>query len=68
MFINPRISRCLANERRRDLIADAEQQTLPRQLRSGSGTAEHRQPLTNRLWRRLRPVTRPRLASHQFSD
>ena len=61
MFINPQISRQLATEHRRDLIADAQQQTLPRQLRTGSGTAEHRQPLTNRLWRRVRPVTRPRL-------
>jgi hypothetical protein len=61
MFINPQISRCLANERHRDLIAGAQQQTLPRQLRTGSGTAEHRRPLANRLWRRPRPVTRPRL-------
>ena len=61
MFINPQISKQLADEHRRDLIADAQQQTLPRQLRTGSGTAKHRQPLTIRLWRRLRPVTRPRL-------
>jgi hypothetical protein len=61
MFINPQISKQMADERRRDLIADDQQQTLARQLRAGSGTAKHRLPLTNRRWRRLRPVTRPRL-------
>jgi len=61
MFINSQISKQVADEHRRDLIADAQQQALPRQLRAGSGTVKHRQPLTNRLWRRLRPVTRPRL-------
>jgi hypothetical protein len=65
MFINPQISKQMADERRRDLIADdqqqQQQQTLARQLRAGSGTAKHRLPLTNRRWRRLRPVTRPRL-------
>jgi hypothetical protein len=61
MFINPRISKQLTDEHRRDLIADDQQQILARQLRAGSGTAKHRQPLTNRLWRRRRPVTRPRL-------
>jgi hypothetical protein len=59
MFLNPQISKQLADEHRRDLIADAQQQTLAR--KAGSGTTSHRQPLTNRLWRRLRPVTRPRL-------
>jgi uncharacterized membrane-anchored protein YhcB (DUF1043 family) len=61
MFINPEISKHLATEHRRDLLADAQQQNFARQLRTESGTARHRQPLTNRLWRRLRPVTRPRL-------
>jgi hypothetical protein len=61
MFLNPQISRQLADEHRRDLIADAQQQTLARQARTASGTTSHRQPLTSRLWRRLRPVTRPRL-------
>jgi hypothetical protein len=64
MFINPQLSKQLADEHRRDLIADdqrLQQQTLARQLRAGSGTAQERQPLTSRLWRRLRPVTRPRL-------
>jgi hypothetical protein len=64
MFINPQLSKQLTDEHRRDLIADdqqQQQQTLARQLRAGSGTAQHRQPLTNRVWRRLRPVTRPRL-------
>jgi hypothetical protein len=61
MFINPQLSKQLTDERRRDLIGDDQQQTLARQLRVGSGTAQHRQPLSNRVWRRLRPVTRPRL-------
>ncbi len=61
MFINPQISKQLADERRRDLVADDQQQTLARQLRTGSGPAGHREPLTNRLWHRLRPVTRPSL-------
>ena len=61
MFINPQISKQVADEHHRDLIADAQQQTLPRQLRAGSGTVKHRQRLTNRLWHRVRPVTRPRL-------
>jgi hypothetical protein len=62
MFINPRISKQMADERRRDLTAaDQQQQALARQLRAGSGTAKHRLPLTNRRWRRLRPVARPRL-------
>jgi hypothetical protein len=61
MFINPEISKQLATEHRRDLLADAQQQSFARQLRTESGTASHRQPLTYRLWRRLRPVTRPRL-------
>ncbi|MGH3254435.1 MAG: hypothetical protein ACRDOU_03360 [Streptosporangiaceae bacterium] len=62
MFINPRVSKQLAEQHRRDLIVDDQrQQTLARQLRAGSGTAKHHQPLTNRLWRRLRSVTRPRL-------
>jgi hypothetical protein len=61
MFINPEISRQLANEHRRDLLAAAQQQSFVRQFRTEPGTARHRQPLTNRLWRRLRPVIRLRL-------
>jgi hypothetical protein len=61
MFLNPQISKQLADEHRRDLLADAQQQTFARQVRTGSGTDRHRQPLTNRLWRRLRPVSSPRL-------
>ncbi|HEY6297403.1 MAG TPA: hypothetical protein VIX15_17220 [Streptosporangiaceae bacterium] len=66
MFINPEISSQLANEHRRDLLADAQQQSFARQVQA-EGPASHRQPLTYRLWRRLRPVrpvrpaTRPRL-------
>jgi hypothetical protein len=61
VFINPQVSKQLAGEHRRDLISDDRQQTLARQLRAGSGIAKDRQPLTHRLWRRLRPVTSPRL-------
>ncbi len=61
MFLNPEISKQLATEHRRDLLADAQQQSFARQIQAESGPAPHRQPLTNRLWRRLRPVTRPRL-------
>ena len=38
MFLNPQITKQLADEHRRDLIADAQQQTLARQIRAGSGT------------------------------
>jgi len=61
MFINPQLSKQLTDEHRRDLIGDDQQQTLARQLRARSGTAQDRQPLANRLWHHLRPVTRPRL-------
>jgi hypothetical protein len=57
MFINPEISRQLANEHRRDLLADAQQQSFARRAR----TSSHRQPLTSRPWRRLRPVAAPRV-------
>jgi hypothetical protein len=60
MFIHPEISKQLADEHRRDLMADAAQQSFARKVRAESGTA-HRRPLTDRLWRRLRPVTSPRL-------
>ena len=62
MFINPQISKQLADEHRRDLMADAQQHSLVQQARAvAAGTAKHRQPLTSRLWRRLRPVILPRL-------
>ncbi len=61
MFINPQISKQLADEHRRDLLADAEIQSFARKVQAESKTAQHRQPLTYRLWRRLRPATRPRL-------
>ena len=60
MFINPEISKQLATEHRRDLLADAAQQSFARQIQN-DGHAERRQPLSYRLWRRLRPVTSPRL-------
>jgi hypothetical protein len=61
MFINPQISKQLADEHRRDLLADARQQRFVRQVKAESGTARRRQPLTDRLWRRLRPAGSPRL-------
>ena len=67
MFLNPQISKQLADEHRRDLIAGAQQESFARQVQAGSGTgsgtgtARQRQPLTNRVWRRLRSVIRPRL-------
>jgi hypothetical protein len=61
MFINPQISKQLADEHRRDLLADAQQQSFARQVQASPATARRRQPLTSRLWRRLRPVTSPRL-------
>jgi hypothetical protein len=61
MFINPQISKQLADEHHRDLLADAQQQSFARQSQATSGTIGHRQPLTARPWRRLRPVTNPRL-------
>jgi len=61
MFINPEISKQLADAHRRDLLADAAQQSFARKAKAESETARHHQPLTNRLWRRLRPVSRPRL-------
>ena len=61
MFMNPEISSQLATEHRRDLLADAQQQSFARQIQAQPGTAPRRQPLTLRLWRRLRPVTNPRL-------
>ncbi|MGH3255006.1 MAG: hypothetical protein ACRDOU_06270 [Streptosporangiaceae bacterium] len=60
MFINPEISRQLADQHRSDLLADAQQQSLARQARTATGTTTHRQPLSYRLWRRLRPVTTSR--------
>ena len=63
MFINPQISKQLADEHRRDLMTDARQQSFARQVQAGSGTgtAMQRQSLSYRLWRRLRPVASPRL-------
>jgi hypothetical protein len=61
MFLNPEIGNQLANEHRRDLLADAQQQSFARRVRAGADTAKGRQPLTYRLWRRLRPVAGSRL-------
>jgi hypothetical protein len=61
MFIDPETSKQLADEHHHDLVTDARRQNFARKLQAGSGTARHRQPLTYRLWRRLRPVSSPRL-------
>ena len=61
MFISPEISQQIGHEHRRDLLADARQQSLARQFQGRPGTARHRQPLIHRVWRRLRPVSSPRL-------
>jgi hypothetical protein len=69
MFLNPQISKQLADEHRRDLVAAAQQESLARQFqagsgtgtRTGTGTAKQHQPLANRVWRRLRSVIRPGL-------
>ena len=61
MFMHPETARQLCDERRHDLAAAAQHQHLVRQLQAEPGTARHRQPLTYRLWRRLRAVSRPRL-------
>jgi hypothetical protein len=66
MFINPQISKQLADEHRRDLLADAQVQSFARKVQAESGTARYRQPLTYRLWRRLRPVSSP-VSSQQLS-
>jgi hypothetical protein len=59
--MHPEITKQLADEHRRDMLADAQNRRLVRQFDGDRGTARHRQPLTYRLWRRLRPVARPRL-------
>jgi len=61
MFMDPQISKQLADEHYRELVADAQHQNFARRLQAESGTAQRRPPLTYRLWRRLRPVSSPRL-------
>jgi hypothetical protein len=61
MYMHPEISRQLADERRRDMLTKAQNDRFARQFRGESATARHRQPVTYRLWRRVRPVTRPHL-------
>ena len=48
----------LADSKHRDLVADARRQRSVRRLQDAPTTA---QPLAYRLWRRLRPVSRPGL-------
>ena len=61
MFIEPGTAKQLADQRYRDMLTDARDHRLARQLDADPETARHRQPLTYRLWRRLRPVSRPHL-------
>lgn len=57
MFVNPYISRELARERQRDMLAHARHQRLVRQLRAGSRTTRHREQPWQRLRRALRAAT-----------
>ncbi len=61
MHMHPEISRELAGQRHREMLTEARNDRLARQFRGESQTAPHRQPLAYRLWRRVRPVTRPGL-------
>jgi hypothetical protein len=61
MNMHTHAARQLADEKHRDLVAEARRQRSVRQLQDEPATAGARQPLTSRLWRRLRPVSRPRL-------
>ena len=54
MFMNPYISRELARERQREMLAQARCQRLARLLHAGAGIAQHREQLWQRLRRALR--------------
>jgi hypothetical protein len=54
MFMNPYISRELARERQREMLAQARYQRLIRRLHAGSGTAQPRE----QPWQRLRRAVR----------
>ena len=60
MLMNPCISSQLADERRRDMLADAQHRSLVRQASAHSGTTRQ---LTQRLRRHLRADARPRTAA-----
>ena len=62
MFTHPYIASQLARERQRDMLAQASQQRLARQLRHLARSSRHAQragrPVT-RVLRRIRPVLLP---------
>ena len=63
MFTNPQISRALADEHQRDLMAQADQQRLARQAQAASAAAKDRQQPRRRLRRVLRVAALLRPAS-----
>jgi hypothetical protein len=60
MFMNPYISSRLADERRRDMLADAQHRSLVRRACADPGSTWQ---LTQRLHRHLRVTARPRTAA-----
>jgi hypothetical protein len=62
MFMHPYISRELARERQREMLAQAWCQRLGRPLHAGSGTAQHREQPWQRLRRALRAAAGLRAA------
>jgi hypothetical protein len=62
MFMNPYISRELARERQRDMLARARRQRLTRRLHAESGTAQPREQPWQRLRRALRAAAGLRAA------
>ena len=60
MIMNPHISSHLADERQRDMLADAQRSSLVRRVSAGT---ESTWQLTGRLGRRWRPVAQPRTAA-----
>jgi hypothetical protein len=62
MFMNPYISRELARERQREMLAQARYQRLTRRLHAGSETAQPREQPWQRLRRTLRAAAGLRAA------
>ena len=62
MFIHPSISRELARERQREMLAQARRQRLARRFHAESGTAQHREQPWQRLHRALRAAAGLRAA------
>jgi hypothetical protein len=54
MFVHPYISRELARERQREMLAQARRQRLAQRLHAESGTTRHREQPWQRLRRALR--------------